>query len=107
MMNIVSSGAQTTVISTKHSLLSTSSSGVYVLLVDTANMALGDVVELTIDVAYSSGGTRRQTYNVTYAHAQSDPGKISVPVVAPFGAEFFITQTSGTSKVFNWCVTSA
>lgn len=105
-MGVASSGSKTATISTKHSLYATTADGVYSLMVDTNNLALGDVLELSIDVAYSSGGSRRQTYAVTYAHVQSDPGKISVPVIAPYGAEFFLKQTAGTGRSFNWCVAS-
>lgn len=104
MPSAASSGTQVATISTKHSLYATTVSGNYALMVDTSNMVLGDVLELSVDAAYASGGTRRQTYAVTYAHAQSDAGKISVPVVAPWGAEFFLKQTAGTGRSFPWAV---
>lgn len=103
-MNIIGNGTQSATIATKHSLYATTAGSTYVLMVDTNNLALGDVVELSIDVAFASGGTRRQTYLTTYAHAQGDPGKISVPVIAPYGAEFFLKQTAGTGRSFPWVV---
>ncbi len=104
MSSVASSGSQSATINTKHSLYATTNSGIYSLMVDATNMVLGDVLELSVDVAYASGGTRRQTYAATYAHAQSDPGKISVPVVAPWGAEFNLKQTAGTGRSFPWAV---
>ncbi len=103
-MDIISSGAQAATLNTPHLLYQTTDAGVYSLMVDTSQLALGDVLELSVDVAFASGGTRRQTYAVTYAHTQSDPGKISVPVVAPFGAAFYLNQTAGTARSFDWCV---
>lgn len=105
-MNVVANGTQAAVIGTKHSLYSTTNNGMYVLMVDCNVLALGDVVDLSVDVAFSSGGSRRQTYFVSYAHAQGDQGKISVPVIAPYGAEFHLKQSSGTGRSFVWCVAS-
>lgn len=104
MSSVASSGTQSASINTKHSLYATTTAGTYSLLVDTNNMVLGDTLELYIDVAFASGGTRRQTYNIPYSHAQGDPGKISVPVIAPYGAEFHLKQTAGTGRSFPWCV---
>ncbi len=106
MSSIASSGAQSAIIGTKHSLYATTGAGTYALMVDTANLSLGDTLELSVDVAFASGGTRRQTYHVPYSHVQSDPGKISVPVIAPYGAEFHLKQTAGTGRSFDWCVVS-
>ncbi len=104
MTTVVSSGSQTATINTLHSLYSTTIAGVFSLLVDTSNLVIGDVLELSVSVAFASGGSRKTTYAVTYAHTQSDPGKISVPVVSPFSVEFFLKQTAGTGRAFPWCV---
>lgn len=103
-MNVISSGTQSATVTTKHSLHATTTAATYVLMVDCSAMVIGDFLDLSIDVAYDSGGTLRQTYSVTYAHGQSDPGKVSVPVVAPYGAEFFLKQTAGTSRSFPWAL---
>lgn len=103
-MDIISNGSQTATINTKHQLYTTNLTNTYALVVDTTNMALGDVLELYVDVACESGGTHRQAYYTTFAHPQSDPGKISVPVIAPYGATFSLKQTAGTGRVFKWCV---
>ncbi len=103
-MTVVSSGTQTATVGTLHSLYSTTTSGVFSLLVDTSNMTLGDTLELSVSVAFASGGSRKNTYEVTYAHVQSDPGKISVPVVSPYSVEFSLKQTAGTGRAFPWCV---
>lgn len=105
-MNIVTGGTQTATVSTKHQLHTTTSLNTYSLMVDTTNMVNGDVLELYIDVLYKSGGTARQTYMISYAHGQSDPGKISVPALAPYGATFSLKQTAGTGRSFDWCVIS-
>lgn len=103
-MNVVTSGTQTATISTKHQLYTTNAANTYALIVETVNMVLGDVLELYIDIACESGGTHRQAYYVVFAHVQADTAKISVPVVAPYGATFHLKQTAGTGRAFKWCV---
>lgn len=103
-MQILSSGTQSASISTKHELLTTSTSGTFVLVVDTTNMALGDILELYADVGCFSGDAHIQAYFVTYAHNQADLAKISVPVTGPYGATFHLKQTAGTGRSFKWSV---
>lgn len=105
-MNLITSGTQVATISTKHQLYTTETSGVYMVLVDTTAMANGDKLELFIDAKYKSGGSSIQTHYATFAHVQSDPGKVSVPVIAPYGATFSLKQTAGTGRSFDWCITS-
>lgn len=103
-MDIASTGTQTAVISTKHQLYTTSSIGTYVLVVDTSNMALGDILELYADIGCYSGDAHVQAYYVAYAHNQSDLAKLSVPVIAPYGVTFYLKQTEGTGRAFKWSV---
>ena len=105
-MDIAAIGTQTAVVGTKHQLFETTSSGVYMLMIDASNMANGDKIELFIEIALKSGGSLIQTHYATFAHAQADSGKQSVPVAAPFGARFHIKQTAGTARSFDWCITS-
>lgn len=105
-MNVITSGTQVATLSTKHALYTTAASGVYMLMIDTTDMANGDKLELFIDAKYKSGGASIQTHYATFAHVQSDPGKVSVPVIAPYGATFSIKQTAGTGRSFDWCITS-
>lgn len=104
MVTVASSGSQTAVINTKHQLYDSTTPAVFVFMVDTANMVIGDRVELSIDVAYASGGSLRQTYSKLYAYGQSDPGKISVPVVSPYQIRFYLKQVAGTGRIFPWAI---
>lgn len=103
-MQSIANNTQTATIGTKHQLYTSNAANTYALLVDTSSMNLGDVLELYIDVACEPGGTHLQAYFVTYAHTQADPAKLSVPVLAPYGATFSLKQTAGTGRVFKWCV---
>lgn len=105
-MALVTSGTQTATISTKHQLYTTSTDGIYALGVDTSAMALGDVLEIYAEADFESAGTNRQVLFYTYAHVQADPGKVSIPVIAPFGVTFHLKQTAGTGRAFPWFVVS-
>ena len=103
-MQAISNGSQTATIGTKHQLYTSNAANTYALIVDTNNMVIGDRLELFVDVACESGGTHRQAYYVTFSHQQADPAKLSVPVLAPYGATFSLKQVAGTGSVFKWCV---
>lgn len=105
-MALVIGGTHTAIVSTKHELYTTSTDGVYALGVDTSAMTLGDVLELYAETKFESAGTNRQFMLATYAHVQADPGKISIPVIAPYGVTFHLKQTAGTGRAFPWYVAS-
>ena len=105
-MIINAAGTQVVTVGTEHTLFTASAPGVYVLLVDTTAMVNGDVIELSIKAKYASTGAYVQTHYATFAHVQSDPGKVSVPVIVPYAATFNIKQTAGSARSFDWCITS-
>lgn len=101
-------GSQTAIISTEHTLADTSLAGTYQLLVDTINMAAGDVLELRLYEMVLTAGTRRVVYYQLYADAQvaDDLIKISVPLstaLTDSGAiRATLKQTAGTGRIFPW-----
>lgn len=105
-ITVESSGTQTAVIGTEHSLATTTAAKVYDLSVDTSNMINGDVLELRIKRKVLTGGAEALLFYAVFSHAQSEPVKVSVPVVAPYGATFTLKQTAGTAKAFPWSVES-
>lgn len=98
----VGSGTQTATLDTEHTLDTETDAGVYVLVVDTSNLALGDIVILRIKTKYATGGTSRLAFSATYANPQADPNKYSTPV--PVDTEIICTleQTDGTGRDFYW-----
>jgi len=96
------SGTQTATIDTEHVLATETEAGVYILVVDTANMINGDVVILKIKTKYASGGTSRLAFSATFANAQAELNKYSPPI--PIDAEIICTleQTDGTGRNFPW-----
>lgn len=97
------SGSQTAVIGTEHTLGSAiTAAGTYVLVVDTNAMVNGDVLELRVKTKAKSGSTSRLAYVVTYAHAQTELNKYSVPIPIDTEVVFTLKQTAGTGRVFDW-----
>lgn len=107
-MEVVSSGSQTAVISTEHTLATVTAPGVYVLVVDTNAMVNGDVLELRVKRKVRTGDTTRVAYYATYAHAQGADNniKLSVPIPSPFEFVATLKQTAGTGRAFPWSVES-
>jgi hypothetical protein len=95
-------GTQTASLDTEHTLSTQTGAGVYVLVVDTANMALGDIVVFRLKTKCKTGGTSRIAYMMSYAHVQGDPNKYSIPV--PVDTEIVATleQTDGTGRDYPW-----
>ncbi len=77
---------------------------IYVLVVDTANLVNGETVELRLYTKCLSGGTERLAYLATYAHAQGEPMKYSIPVPADISLKATLKQTAYVTayKDFPW-----
>lgn len=117
-LTVQASGTQTATIGTEHTLNAAAftTSGVYVLSVNTVNMALGDTLELRAYAKCLTGDTNPELiYMATYAQKTGDgaaPGssaqgeiyKISVPIPSPYSITFTLKQTAGTGRAFPWRV---
>ena len=105
-VTIEDSNTQASVIGTEHTLSTLSTAKVFVLVVDTVNMALGDILELRLYVMALAGGTARVAYYAAFTHNQDDePIKISIPVTSPGRTNGFkatLKQTAGTGRNFDW-----
>jgi N-glycosylase/DNA lyase len=98
----IAHGSQTATVDTEHALSTQTTAGVYILVVDMSNLANGDVVVLRIKVKAVHDGSSILAYMATFAHAQIEPAKFSVPV--PVDTEIVCTleQTDGTGRAFPW-----
>jgi len=102
-VSVADSGSQTATISTEHTLSTPTSPGTYVLTVDAANLAAGDVLELRCYGKARSGDTERLLYRGTYGPAPlAAPLLQSLPIVTPHYARFTLKQTAGTGRAFPW-----
>lgn len=102
---VESSGTQTTVLNTEHTLAAPTASAIRMLEVDLGAMVAGDVVELRIKKATLSGGTVRGVAPepVTFVGPQDDIVQ-SVAVPSGQGHTFTLKQTAGVARSFPWCV---
>lgn len=98
----VGSGTQTATVDTEHTLDTETTAGVYVLVVDTANLVAGDIVVLKLKTKCLSGGTSRLAFQAVYANLQAEPMKYSPPVPADIEVVATLEQTDGTSRNFPW-----
>jgi len=96
------SGTQDAVVNTEHSLTQQTGIGIYVLLVNTSELAAGDSVTLRIKTKRSSGDSIYTAYTYVFTDAQDEPNKYSVPV--PVDVEIICTleQTAGSARDFPW-----
>ena len=98
------SGTQTATVSTEHTLRTTTTSGTYVLVVNTTAMANGDVTELRIYTKPLSGSTSVVAYVAAYANIQAAIVKYSVHVPCNNECKVTLKQTAGTGRSYEWAL---
>lgn len=107
-VSVVSSGSQTAVIGTEHTLDTITAAGVYQLVVDVSNLADGstpDIVEFRVYGKARSSDSEMLLYSSgEYQGNQSLNLKASVAVVSPHHAKFTLIQRQGTGRAFPWAV---
>ena len=101
-----SGGTQTATVTTEHTLATLTNVKTYVLVVDTSAMVAGDELELRVYTKTRSGNASQLAWIFSYAHAQEELNKYSLPVPANIEAKFTLKQTAGTSRNFIWAVLS-
>jgi hypothetical protein len=103
-MAVTSVGAdtQTAVIDTEHTLDTEIGAGVYILVVDTTNMALGDIVTLRMKTKNQNGSSSVLAYQQVFSHVQLEINKYSPAI--PIDTELIVTleQTDGVGRDFDW-----
>lgn len=104
MASVKTSGSQTATVPTEHTLATVTDAGTYQLVVDTANMVDGDVLELKAYGKARSSDTERELYFASFANAQTQDLKASLAVVSPHHMKVTLNQTAGTSRAFPWAV---
>lgn len=98
-----SSGSQTAVIGTEHTLATSTNNGTFYLQVRCNNMVAGDVVELRLYTMTLTGGTLELTWKTTIG--PSPPTNIVCPFPAQpsdISIRATLKQTAGTGRVFDW-----
>lgn len=108
MPTLEASGTQTAVINTEHTLATLTTAKVFVFVVDCANLAAGDILELRIYHTVLAAGASRVAYRMTYHGVQNadDLIKLSVPVPSDISFVATLKQTAGIGRLFPWKVLS-
>jgi hypothetical protein len=103
MPTLIASGTKTAD-GTEQDLATDTSNKTYVLKVSTANMVNGEAVELRIYAKCLTGGAERLAYLATYANAQDEPLKYSIPVPEDISIRCTLKQTVYVTsyKDFPW-----
>ena len=93
----------TTTDGTEQTLVSANATaGVWIFVIDTTNLANGDAIELRVKAKVLTGGSVLLIYLVSYAHAQSEPVKISVPVPSLYAITITLKRVAGTDRAYDW-----
>lgn len=108
-ISVLSSGTQTAVLTTEHTLVTTTVGGAYELHVDMFAKQAGETLLLRLKDTILSGGAERSAvyYTHTGAAAEVAPNGYIV-ILGPFafdrGTTATLTQTGGTGRAYPWKV---
>lgn len=107
MAVIETSGTQTAVIGTEHTLF-TAATGykTRVLVVDVSVLVATEVVELRVYSPVLASGTVQLVRLATFTGVVSDPNAQSFPFLVHPTGFFSLKQTSGTGRSFIWNVST-
>jgi hypothetical protein len=103
-MIVESSGTQTAVISTEHTLASPATAKTRVLLVDVSALIATEVLELRFKGPVLSAGSTQLIKLQTYTGVVAEPFTQSMPFLMPQGGSVTLKQTSGTGRAFPWAI---
>lgn len=106
-IGVVTSGSQTAVITTEHTLATVASGGTYSAVIDLNAMAAGDITEIRVYGKARSADTERVILVYTFANVQGSPLAITVPLLSPHHFKITLKQTAGTGRAYPWAVYSA
>jgi len=97
------SGTQTTVIDTLHTLATVTDAGVYVIALDLNDMVAGDIIELDVLVKVLTGGTARKYLpTAIYVAPLASPVVLSIPIPVLWSVIFKLQQTDGATSDIPW-----
>ncbi len=106
--NVNTSGSQTCVISTEHTLVSAlTSAGTYQMVMDFTNAANGDEFEIRYKGKCRSGDSEVQEQVWTLANAQTSVLKRFPPILMPVDLSVSLKQVAGTGRAILWALYAA
>lgn len=106
-IGVVTSGAQTSVIGTEHTLATIASGGTYSGVIDLAAMVAGDITEIRVYGKARSSDTARVVIMYTFVNAQASPLVLTVPLLSPHHFVVTLKQTAGGVRSYPFAIYSA
>lgn len=103
-VTVASDGTQAATPGTEHTLYTTSTSGIYILLVDVNALVDVEVCELRVKEKVLSAGSERVASLMVFPAGLVEPITLSIPYSMPYGGTFTLTQVGGSSRSFPWSV---
>jgi hypothetical protein len=98
-----SSGTQTAVISTEHTLATSTTNGTFQFITRLNNLALGDIVELRLYTITLTGGTLEVCFLGVYGPSLPVAiVSVSPPMASDISLRCTLKQTAGTGRNFDW-----
>lgn len=79
-------------------------SGVYQIFIDTANLANGDEVEIQVLEKVLSTSTQRVVFSAVISNAQDEPVWVSPSLILFQSWQVQIKQLLGTARSFDWSI---
>lgn len=76
--------------------------GVFQFLIDCANLARGDTIEIQLLEKVLTSGTARIIFEATLSNAQDEPVWVSPAVTLLHGWTLQMRQTAGTARTYDW-----
>ena len=105
MVTVTSSGTQTAVIGTEHTLANPTTSRYFTGYIDLTNMTSTDTVEIRVYIiAKTSGGSYIQYYLATYSGVQSNPLLYIPSLPSDIGFKLTLKQVSGVGRSYDYKV---
>lgn len=104
MVTVSSTGSQTAVITTEHTLYNPTTSKFFTGYIDLTNMASGDTTEIRVYLIVKSAGSYIQYYVQTYSGAQTNKCVYIPPLPSAYGWKLTLKQTAGTGRIYDFTV---
>jgi|WetSurSiteA1Bulk_404760.scaffolds.fasta_scaffold81555_2 hypothetical protein len=83
---------------------STTTDGIFCVVMDLTNMAVGDIVEIQLLEKVLSTGNQKVVFQAIFYDVQADPVFISPSLLLMHGWAFGVRQTAGSSRSLDWSI---
>lgn len=107
MVTVSSSGTQTAVINTEHTLYNPTTSKWFSAYIDLTNMTSTDTVEIRISTIAKTAGSYILYSLDTFTGAQTMPLYHAPSLPSDIGYKLTLKQTAGTGRTYDWKVYEA